>query len=479
MGIYIGLDIGTTTITGLVIDTESQRLLAQQTVPNDAEVTSATDRQQGRSEWDIERMGQLAVEILGNLGEQCDSAAVAGVGVTGQQHGMVLLDPDGKPCSLFIGWRDRRCRERLPSGQTYRERMLELGADEFARSGCLPASGYMGSTLFWLAQNDLLPDNTQACFAPDYVASLLAKEDAVTDPTDAASSGIYDIYADCWNEKLLTALGIAPEQLPPVRPSCEKLGGMTPRAAQLTGLPTGLPVTVGCGDNQASFAGSVAHCADSLLINVGTGGQIAVFVAEPLAGEGLELRPYLQGGYLLVGAGLCGGRSYQTLADFIRQVGVQICDCSQIPDLYEKLNQLAAEVPPGAEGLRCEPLFTGSRHEPDRRAVWRGMSEENFTLGHMARALLEGIADQFRIFYQEMSNKGVAERRFLVGSGNGIRKNPLLREIMSDCFGAPMAVASHNESAAVGAGLCAAVAVGEFASIQEASQQFIRYQDDR
>lgn len=215
----------------------------------------------------------------------------------------------------------------------------------------------------------------------------------------------------------------------------------------------------------------MADYAQSVLVNIGTGGQISVFFEDTLLADALDLCPFLQSGFLLVGAGLCGGRSYRALRDFIRHVGGQIFGLSHTPDLYESLNRLAAPISPGADGLRCEPIFAGSRREPERRGFWAGMSETNFTVGHMARALLEGLAEQFSVFYEEIRELGVNPRRRLVGSGNGIRKNPLLRQILATSFSSAVAVAHHTEGAALGA----AGAVGEFENIQAASRGFIQY----
>ncbi len=476
MAKYIGLDLGTTSITGLLLDTESRDVLIKESVANETEITAPADKVKGRSEWDIDRMVEHALRLLSTLVERSGDTSLSGLGVTGQMHGMVFLDTLWKPCSPFIGWQDRRCQEHHPNGGTYLSRMLELGGDRFAHTGCRPATGYMASTLFWLAQNDALPSDTVACFAPDYLVSRLCDNKPVTDATNAASAGVFNLSQGRWDRDLVEALGLRLAHLPEVSPSCKKAGELSDAAARLTGLPSGLPVAVACGDNQASFAGSVADYAHSVLVNIGTGGQISVFLEEPLWTNALDVRPFLESGFLLVGAGLCGGRSYRALRDFIRQVGEQVFGLSEMPDIYERLNRLAAEVPQGADGLRCEPIFTGSRREPERRGVWSGMSESNFTPGHMVRALLEGLGEQFRQFYDEMRGLGVHPRSHLIGSGNGIRKNPTLRQILSASFGLPVEVACHMEEAAVGAALSAAVAVGEFENIQTASRHFIRYE---
>ena len=118
---------------------------------------------------------------------------MSGLGGTGQMYGMVLLDTKGAPCSPFIGWQDRRCHEQLPGGQTYISRIMDVGDDGFAKTGCRPATGYMASALFWLAQNDVLPANTSACFAPDYLVSQLCENRAVTDATNAAGAGVFNL----------------------------------------------------------------------------------------------------------------------------------------------------------------------------------------------------------------------------------------------------------------------------------------------
>src|SRR5262249_18425532 len=149
--------------------------------------------------------------------------------------------------------------------------------------------------------------------------ALLTGTRPVTDPTFAASSGVFDIRAGAWDADLIAALGLSPSLFPEVRPSGAPLGTLTAAMAEATGLPEGLPVFVGIGDNQASFRGSVADLDDSVLVNVGTGGQVSVYTDEFRYDPRLETRPF-PGGYLLADAGLCGGASYALLERFFRQV---------------------------------------------------------------------------------------------------------------------------------------------------------------
>lgn len=474
MGHYIGLDLGTTSITGLVLDTGSGDTLARWTVANTTETTAPSDRLVGRSEWDIDRMIGLVFEVMERLTSD-ETVKIDGIGITGQQHGMTLLDLQENPVGPFIGWQDRRCLEHSSSLETALSRMLRSGGEEFSRSEYLPARGYMGSTLFWMKENGFLPINAQASFAPDYLAAKLCARSPVTDPTNAAGSGLYDVFSGEWNTALLERLALPLSVLPEVHPSCSWIGSLAPDVARRIGLPSGIPIANACGDNQASFAGSVAGYGDSALINIGTGGQVSVYNERPVRIDGLLARPYLKPGYLLVGAGLTGGRAYGLFERFVQLIGDQIFGVKDTPDLFDRLNALAAQTVAGSDGLRCEPVFTGSLKEPDRRGVWQGISDANFTPGHLTRSLLEGMAEQFHLLYQAMLANGVAARTRLIGAGNGVRKNPLLSRIIADTFSLPLRIVTHSEEAAFGAALTAAVAAGEFTDIEAAGNTVIRY----
>src|SRR5262249_10305933 len=140
----------------------------------------------------------------------------------------------------------------------------------------------------------------------------------VTDPTCAASAGVFDVGAGTWDAAMIEALGLPRALFSEVRQSGDFLGGLTAEAAARTGLPEGLPVFVGIGDNQASFLGSVAQREDTMLVNVGTGGQVTAFTDTFRYDPRLETRPFPRGGFLVVAAGLCGGGSYAVLERFFR-----------------------------------------------------------------------------------------------------------------------------------------------------------------
>jgi sugar (pentulose or hexulose) kinase len=473
----MGVDVGTTNIAVLVVDACSGTTKAVSVVANSSEVTSEEDKLRGRSEWDAEKATDLVYQAMAEAAVKADPGKIGGIGITGQMHGMVLVSQDNRPLTPFIGWQDQRCNEKIPGRDiSYIERMLELaGEDGFECEGCLPATGYMGATLFWLKENDVLPDEPSTpCFLPDFVAMRMTDNEPVTDPTNAGSSGIFDVIHRQWDQDLIRRLGLQEIPLPEVKKPTEIIGGLISEASRKTGLPEGTPVCVACGDNQASFLGSVADKHGSVLVNIGTGGQVSLWTPKYTRVMNAETRCYLDEGYLLVGADTCGGSSYALLHRFFLDVGRAFFGARGNENLYEMIMRQAAEIPPGAEGLRCEPFFSGSRLDPSRRASWLGFTESNFTCGHLTRALLEGLAHHFRALYESMLRGGVSPRTCLVGSGNGIRKNALLAEIFSNAFRMPLKIPLNMEEAAYGAALLAAVGCDKL-DLEEASR-LILYQ---
>lgn len=479
---YIGLDIGTTTLSAVVLDTASGALLAHTTTPNQAGIFPAS----GRAELSVERLQSLTVECLAHIVAEggVDPAKVRGIGVTGQQHGVAFLNADGAPVRTAITWQDLRTQDAMPgSRQSYLQRFIEEagGVEAFRRMGCLPAAGFLGTTLFWLHKNNALPTPpVTACFIPDAVVTFLTGAPPASDPTLAASSGLFDVVANRWNWEMLERLGLPAALFPPVGIAGEASGGgmngLRPEIAGQIGLPAGLPVGIALGDNQASFIGSVADPAHSLLLNVGTGGQISARTDKFHFIPGLENRPFPGGHYLLIGGGLFGGRSYAYLLNFFQQAGKQLFDGATADDLYTRMTELAATVTPGSDGLVCAPFFTGSRVDPNLRASFAGLSPDNFTPAHFARALLEGMAEGFYRFGEQMAPV-IGPRSPLVGAGNGVRRNRLLAGILAERFAAPIHIPALAEEAALGAAIVAAVGQGEFATLDEATARLLRYEE--
>ena len=474
----IGLDIGTTSLSAVVLDPESGRQVAHRTVANRAGSFPGP----GRAELDLSRLYELTVQCLAGLVAQADLAltAIQGIGVTGQQHGVALVGRDAAPAGPAITWQDLRVQEPLPgSDRPVLDRFIAAagGREAFRDTGCLPAAGFLGPSLYWLSLQDALPGPpVTACFVPDAVVSFLTGATVLCEPTLAGSSGIFDIRANCWDSTLLERLGLPARLFPPIGGAGDVVGGLRRELAEAVGLAPGTPVTVALGDNQASFIGSAPEPGRSLLLNVGTGGQISARTDRFHFIPGLENRPFPEGQYLLIGGGLFGGRSYAYLQRFFQEVGTGLLDTEAPDDLYERMTELAATVPAGSDGLGCEPFFTGSRTDPGLRASFSGLSPDNFTPAHFARALLEGMAGGFYAFFEQMKPV-VGVPPLLLGSGNGVRQNRLLAQILADRFGKPLLIPSHAEEAAVGAAVAASVGLGLFGDLEGAAAALLDYAD--
>ena len=478
---YLSIDVGSTSVTALIIDIDAKSVVGRSTIANDATITSAADKKLGRSEWDIVRMTDLAITNAASLIKRTQVQPAA-IGITGQQQGLQLLDKDMNTVGSFISWQDQRSKDTLPNeNRTYLDLMGELGGavteenglPAFDNTGCPIVTGYTAPNLYWLKANNALPNNVHATTAPEFVVSTLTDTRPVTDPTDAVSWGVYDLSKMDWNYDLIDSLGLKRELFSNLVDSCTPAGQLTPGMAARLGAKVGITVSVASGDHQCSFAGTVADYENTVAINIGTGGQASVYVDQPISRGWLELRPYIQSGYLLAGVGVVGGRTFRTLRDFFNSASRAIAGYELDPEvLYEKLIELASKVPAGAEGVVIDPLFTGSRSNPLAKAAVRELTPGTFTPGHMARALFEAMAAQLADSYREAANLGAGTRSILVGSGNGLKLNAVLRESLEAELGMSLQLGRHNEEAAIGAALCAAVTDGSFGSIAEASASF-------
>ena len=275
-----------------------------------------------------------------------------------------------------------------------------IGRDAWKRTGCWLHPGFMAVTLFEMKWRQQLPANSLALFIMDYFVASLTGQDPVTEPSCAGSSGVFDVPARQWNDEAIASLGLSRSQFPEVREADYCVGGLTRAQAEHTGLKQGTPVFAPIGDHQASFLGSVADRRTSVLVNVGTGAQVAVYTQGFDFALPVELRPCPYGGNLLSNVGLAGGWSYQVLEQFFQDVGRTFFEAESSTKLYETMNRMAATVPSGADGLSCEPTFSGTRLDPSIRGSINGLSPQNFSAAYLARAVLEGmgrsIHDGFR-----------------------------------------------------------------------------------
>ena len=498
----LGIDLGSTSVTvvAVLVSDDKAEYLASVSAPNDSETTSASDRVIGRSEWDIGKMVNRVAITTRALCEKIGSNDIVGIGITGQQQGCQLLDADGDPIGPFIAWQDQRGKDLVPgSDRSFLELMAERGdaiqrdggLPMFRNAGCPIVTGYTVPTLFWLNHMKQMPSGVAAAItAPEFLAhKLVGSKRPATDATDAAGWGVLDVPKLQWNDDLIGLLGIDRGVFPEIRESCTLRGGLTEDLAASMGMRSGTPVTIPSGDHQCSFVGAVEDSHSTVAINIGTGGQATVFLEDltglshdPIDGTydhgWLELRPHIETGYLLAGVGVVGGRTFRTLKDFFVKTARNVFDVEEVDEdaVYERLVWLANETmeDESTESVISSALFTGSRERPDARGEFSRITPGNFTPGSMALSVFRSMALELAHSYRSAVDLGAGKRSKVVGSGNGLRLNPVLLRCMEDAFGNPVSIGSVREEAAVGAALTAAVGVSMYPDIGSASRALFR-----
>ena len=425
----LGLDIGTTTISAVVA--ENTQILTALTLKNGSFLASSNSWERIQDPNFIRTTALQAVETL--LRQHPDTARI---GLTGQMHGILYLDRTGNPVSPLYTWQDGRGDQRYDGALTYTE-VLER------TTGYALAAGYGMVTHFYNLKNGLVPENAVVlCTIQDYLAMVLTESSApVTDASDGASFGMFDVEKGCFDATALEMAGINPAMLPPI--------AKNPHIGCYKGK---IPVYAAIGDNQASFLGAVGGELQSMLVNVGTGGQFSVYTPEYMTCPGLETRPFL-GGFLLVGASLCGGRAYALMERFFRDsVFAMTGECPE--NCYDAMDKLLRQGMP--ENIpELTPLFQGTRQDPTLRGSLVGLSTENFTPRHFLWAMLKGMAGELHGMYRQYLLGGGKPAR-LVGSGNGLRMNRHLQRCVSEAFDMTLTMSACAEEAAAGAALFAA-----------------------
>lgn len=434
----LAIDIGTSKITLVQFDLKSMEVIETATGANDSEVLLPDEH---KHEQDPQKIWAI---VQGLFSQMQSLSSVSFIAITAQVHGIILLDEDAKAHTNLITWRDAR--------------PVVLGSDRtFKQSnGCLLQKGYGGRTLAALLKEEpsLAYGPLQVCTIASFIMGKLSGCYSI-DESIAASLGVFDIHAKCWNAPQLQALGIPLSLFPPVVPSCTPVGKVLPSVGKQLGLSSSAQVCSPLGDNQASFLGSTGF-SNAAVVNIGTGGQLSVLGERENASPSVEVRPLLGSDFLEVYASLCGGWAYVYLKDFctgmLGDFGIEVPD----KQVYQTLDRLASHADP-KHPLQVDTRFLGSRgdRESGRYGKIYDIDTHNFTIANLARAFLEGIARELHT--PAISMEGVP---FLVASGNAVRKNPFMIQLLEKEFGLPVRISPFLEEAAIGSLLGCASQIG-------------------
>jgi sedoheptulokinase len=433
---YLGLDIGTTTVCGVVLD-ENGKLVSTVTEANTFASSDGAARMQ-----DADGIFALCARIYR---EAYEKFHIRSIGVSGQMHGILYVDADGKAVSPLYSWQDERGNLSFENS-TYAE-TLSL------RSGHKMATGFGCTSVFYDFVNNVIPKNAVSfCTIGDYITMRLAnRNQPLLNETNAESIGLYDLKNHRWDFQAISLVGLPFSLFPEVSVNVEGLGKTTDDVSVFTAI----------GDNQASVYGA-ERSPDTVIVNIGTGSQVSVITDEyHTPPVGCEIRPYFNGRYLILGCALCGGYSYQLLKDFFNTI-------SEKEITYETMNNWA-ESALNAHLPTTYPLFRGTRTNPALRASICDLSENNFNAQTLTLSVLKGISKELKNFYDTIILI-TGKRAHLIGSGNAIRMNPVLRHIIETDYGMALNIPSHKEEAAFGAALLAAESFSN-----QSFKSFIRY----
>lgn len=451
MRVSIGVDVGTTGARAVAVDERGAVVDART-----AEYPLLTPRprwtEQDPAEW-----WRATREVVGAVAAtgRAASSEIAGIGLTGQMHGSVFLDRGGEVIRPALLWNDQR------TGAQCQEITDRVGPQRIVEITGNPAlTGFQAPKVLWLRDEE--PANYErvahVLLPKDYVRYRLAHELA-TDASDAAGTLFLDLRERTWSSEVLKALDVPAEWLPTVFEGPETTGAIPADVAAELGLPAGIPVAAGGGDNAAAAVGTAVTREGLMSSSIGTSGVLfahADTCAVDPSGRIHAFAHSVPGRYCLLAVTLSAGGSLRWWRD-LTGVG------------YDELVAEAESVPPGSEGLVFLPYLTGERTphlDPSATGGFIGLTARH-TRGHMTRALMEGVLFSLRDGLEIM--RGLDVRPTQIRAIGGGATSELWLQLQADVYGAAVHRLAIEEGAAYGAALLGHVAAGTFSDVQEAT----------
>jgi xylulokinase len=462
MTLLLGIDIGTSSAKAVLYDPDLAKVVA--TAGTEYPILKpAPDRgEQNPDDW-----WRAAADSVRRALTAAGRTDVAAISLCGQMHGFAPLSREGRPLGNAIIWPDQRSAAEVIA-------LVEpLGADRFTSiAGTMPATGFAGPTLLWLKRHDpaYLPEIGTILFPKDYVRYRLTG-DIATDPSDAAASALFDIHGGQWSSVIIESAELPVSIFPAVRDSVAIAGELTREAAEILGLRAGIPVITGCADQPAQAVGNGLIATGIASVTVGSGGQVCTPIdrverTDPRLHVFNHAVPNM---WYILGATLSAGLSLRWLRRITGLEGRE--------DAYPIFSAEASQVPPGANGLIFLPYLTGERTpymDPLARGGFIGLTSYH-ERGHLARAVMEGVAFSLRQALEiSLSLGGQVERVIAAG---GAMDSDVWRGIMADVLGLPLQRSALTELTGVGAALLAGVGAGVYVNLEDARQRAVRYGD--
>ncbi len=455
---YIGVDLGTSAVKLLLMEADGtiKNIVSKEyplSFPNP-----------GWSEQNPEDWWNAVTAGIKELTDGFDASQVAGVSFGGQMHGLVILDKDDTVIRPAILWNDGRTTKETNylNDVIGKEKLSEYTAN-------IAFAGFTAPKILWVKENE--PENFEKIekimLPKDYIAYKMTGVHSC-DYSDASGMLLMDVKNKCWSKEMMEICSVKEEQLPKLFESFEITGSLTEAAAKELGLTTSCKVAAGAGDNAAAAVGTGTVGDGGCNISLGTSGTI--FISSKEFGvdkfNALHSFAHADGNYHLMGCMLSAASCNKWWMDDI--IGTKDYAAEQKPITDDKL---------GENNVYYLPYLMGERsphNNPDARALFIGMSMDS-TRADMTQAVLEGVAFAIRDSFEVAKDLGIKiEETKICGGG---AKSPLWRKIIANVLNIKVNIIESEEGPGLGGAMLAAVACGEYSSVEEAAEKIVKVID--
>jgi xylulokinase len=456
---FLGIDVSTTATKALLIDSAGQIIAVHSTTYGFETPRPLWSEQDPDLWWDGARRSIHA--LLDESG--ISPAMVGGVGLTGQMHGLVLLDASGNVLRPAILWNDQRTQAQCD------EIHQRIGKEKFIQiTGNLALPGFTAPKILWVRENEpeVYGKAAHVLLPKDYVRYKLTGKFAM-DKADGSGTVMMDLRQRTWSEELLSALEIPCSWMPPLFEGPEITGQLTSEAANATGLLPGTPVMAGGGDQAAQAVGVGAVSPGIVGLTVGTSGVVFATTPSALIEPEGRLHAFchaVPSRWHFMGVMLSAAGSLQWYRDTLA------------PGMaFDDLLKEAEAIRAGCDGLFFLPYLSGERTpypDPLARGAFIGLTVRH-TRAHMTRAVLEGVAYGLKDSFTLIQNAGLGQIQQVRASGGGV-KSLFWREILASILDTSLLTVNSTEGAAFGAALLAGVGAGAWPDISQACAAVVK-----
>ncbi len=464
----LGVDLGTSGTKTVLFDKQGRAIAsASREYPLD-------QPRNGWAEQDPECWWQAARETIRQvIGESgVAPAQIRGLGISGQMHGLVLLDENGQVLRKAILWCDGRTQQECDEITRIvgRERLIRITAN--------PAlTGFTAGKVLWVRRHEpeIWKQVRHILLPKDYVRFRLTGEYG-SEMSDASGTNLLDVPRRCWSGAMLDALDLDATLLPPLMESSDAAGTVTSRAAEETGLQPGTVVAAGAGDNAAAAVGTGVVTAGKAFATIGTSGVVFAHADQVQIDPKGRVHTFcaaVPGAYTVMSCTLAAGLSLKWFRDQFCQAECQTA-AQMGEDPYTLMSQEAAQSPIGANRLVYLPYLMGERSpllDADARGAFIGLSGIH-TRRDLLRAVMEGVTYSMRQNLEVLRGMGIAPAE-MRACGGGAR-SPFWRQMMADVFALPVRTVKNTEGPALGAAILGGVAAGLYADIPSACAALIQ-----